>query len=302
MPGPSWPTSALHNADLLYKLPRELRDKVYVDVLNADCPVGLTEDLLPHIPPILRGNPDLLPEALEMLTKTQTFTWDFDDPRIYPLVWTRECVQPYDVRHLDITCSEYMEHFGLDGLEEHENMYRDSVPRVLWERLMQFPRLQNLTIYMQKNMEPKALNTLDFGPVLYNLRAKLSKINIKFFLSFDEMLLGLWNGPMESDDDLSADVSPYQPMGFVNMSDLIAPPNAEDVAYVQEYLPEYMNTGRMPHSRRISTGLIDESPASRRALAQHYAVTEPALLRCLMRDHFEIYRKRQDRVPEEEST
>ncbi|KAF9739512.1 hypothetical protein PMIN01_02146 [Paraphaeosphaeria minitans] len=302
MPVPSWPTSALHHADLLLKLPRELRDKVYADALNADRRVGLTEDLLPHIPPILREYPHLLPEALEILTKTQTFAWSFDDPRIYPLNWTRECVKPYDVRHLDITCSEYIEHFDLEGLDEHEIMYRDLSSRGLWERLMQFPRLQNLTIYMQKNMEDKSLNTLDFGPVLHRLRDKLPKIKVTFFLSFDEILRDSWNDAMWNNDVLSADVPPYKSMGFVDMSDLIAPPTAEDLAYVQEYLPEYVNTGRMPQSRHISTGLLDESPANRRALAKHYAVKEPALLRCLMRDHFEIYRKQQDCISKEEST
>lgn len=302
MSGPSWPASALRHADLLFKLPRELRDKVYADALDADYPVGLTEDLLPHIPPILRENPDLLPEALDMLSKIRTFASHFDkiDLRGDALNWSRVCVSSCDVRHLDITCSEYIEHFGLEGLEEHENMYKDLICRRLWERLMQFPRLQNLTIYMQK-MDDRSLNTFDFGPVLYSLRAKLSGINIMFLLSYDTILRERWNLPMWNNDALSADVPSYKPMGFVDMSDLIASPTNEDLTYIQEYLPEYVNTGRMPQSRRISMGLLDESPASRRALAKHYAVKEPALLRCLMRDHFEIYRKQQDGTPEEES-
>ncbi|KAF2451545.1 hypothetical protein P171DRAFT_478581 [Karstenula rhodostoma CBS 690.94] len=304
MPEPSWPAPILHSADLLFKLPRELRDKVYADALDAHCPVGLTEDLLPHIPPILRENPSLLPEILEVLTRLKTFNLNCDDPHAAVLKSPRVCVNPYEVRHLNITCTEYasiLDHADFEDLEEHEKIYQRTVSRCDWERLLDFPRLQDLAIYMQKR-EDNSLNTFDFGPVLYSLRAKLPQIKITFFLSFDTILRNLWDDPRWNNGDISADTPPYRPMGFVDMSDLVAPSTDEDLNYLLEHLSDYVHTGRMPGNRCIGTGLLDESPANRRALAKHYAVKEPALLRCLMRDHFEVYRKQQNGIPEGEST
>lgn len=75
-----------------------------------------------------------------------------------------------------------------------------------------------------------------------------------------------------------------------------APPTTEDEDYVQKYLYEFANIKAMPESRHFAMGLLDQSPASRRALAKYYAVPEPNLLRCLMRDHFEFYRNQHDSI------
>jgi hypothetical protein len=186
-------------------------------------------------------------------------------------------------------------------------MYRPTSSRLEWEKLLDPTHLQDLAIYMQK-AQNSSLNTLDFGPILYSLRAKHPNINITFFLSFDTIIqshLDEWKRAMleNGNNYLDPDAEPYRPMGYVDMSDLIAPPTQEDRNYVQEHLPEYVNTaGGMPAHRNIGSGLLDETPASRRELAKHYAVKEPALLRCLMRDHYDVYRKLQDGNAKEEST
>jgi hypothetical protein len=310
MPEPSWPASTLRCADLLSRLPRELRDNIYADALDAHGPVELSEDLLPHIPPILREDPNLLPEALEVLAKMKTFTWNWIDPHVSAIASSSACVNLNDVRHLEITCSECATLFkpsDFKSLDEHEKAYRRISSRIEWEKLLDLTHLQDLTIYIQK-AQNSSLNTLDFSPILYTLRAKQPNINITFFLSFDtiiQRLLDEWKRAMLENDNIYLDLeeSPYRPMGYVDMSDLISPPTQEDRNYVQEHLPEYVNTaGGMPAHRNIGSGLLDETPASRRELAKHYAVKEPALLRCLMRDHFDVYRRLQDGNPTEEST
>jgi hypothetical protein len=301
MPEPSWPTSAVCLANRLSKLPRELRDKIYAEALNADCPIQLTGDWLQHIPPMLRKNSDLLPEALEILPKIRPFTLDFDNLQVDEQSWARTCINLNDIRHLDIKCTELEESFVFEDLEEYEKKYQNLPSRRLWAGLMQFPRLQTLAIYMQKTRDNGSLNTFDFGPILYSLRAKHPKIDITFSMSFDEILRERWYDPTWYTNDVSAEAPPYEPMGFVDMSDLIAPPTSKDDTYVQEYLSAYMNTGRMPWNREIGHGLLDESPANRRLLAKHYAVKEPNLLRCLMRNHFEVYQNRLNGFLEEEA-
>ncbi|KAJ4351490.1 uncharacterized protein N0V89_006833 [Didymosphaeria variabile] len=303
MPAPSWPVSTLRPADLLSRLPRELRDKIYTDAVDVHGSIGFTEDLLPHVPPILREDTNLLPEALEILVRTKVFNWNWNNPQVAALESTSVCVNPCDIRQLDITCSEHLPSFedsNFEVLNQHEKTYRRTDSRVRWEQLLDFPRLQKLAIYMQKTGDC-SLNTLDFGPIMYALRARKPDINITFYLSFDTILKEYWEDPMWGNP---ADAGPgsYKPMGYVEMSDLVAPATQKDLDYVQEYLPRHLNIWRMPGHRSIKQGLLDETPADRRALAEHYAVQEPALLRYQMREHFELYQKPRESTAEETST
>ncbi|KAF1965262.1 hypothetical protein BU23DRAFT_32809 [Bimuria novae-zelandiae CBS 107.79] len=139
-----------------------------------------------------------------------------------------------------------------------------------------------------------SLCTLDFSPILYVLRARNPSLSITFNLSFDTILWYHWDHgewlefagravPWPTDE--------HQPMGYVDISDLMAPPSEDDVAYVTEHLEEYWTEKKMPQNRNIRDGLLDESPSNWRVLAKNYAVKEPLLLRCRMKEQFEVYRR-----------
>ncbi|KAL1593198.1 hypothetical protein SLS60_010806 [Paraconiothyrium brasiliense] len=293
MPAPSWQASTLRRVEFVSRLPRELRDKIYTDAVDVHGSIGFTEDLLPHIPPILREDSNLLPEALETLVRMKVFSWNWKNPEVATHESTSVCVNPYDVRQLNVTCSEHLASSAdsnFDQLNQHENIYRFTHSRMQWEQLLDFPRLQKLVIYMQKSGD-YSLNTLDFGPILYALRERKPDINITFYLSFDTILKEYWEDPMWGSPTPPDTAPAYKPMDYVDLSELVAPATQKDIDYVHEYLPRHLNIWRMPGYRSIRQGLLDETPANRRALADYYAVQEPALLRYQMREHFELYQK-----------
>lgn len=332
---PDWPESTLR-ADLLHQLPRELRDQIYDLALSTSQDIWLKLPLLPHIPPILRDDPNLLPEALQSLCKVNTIVCDCEAAlKLCTTESTIVNVKPQNhVRHLKIECNEMAldthhlskhhrsssndrhvrSHSHREPQMDYEDIYayekasEDCSSRKKWTNLLDFPRLKDLTVYMQKRGDG-SLNTLNFAPLLYVLRHKKPDVKITFNLSFDKMLERLWSDTASlfpdqtfQGDDISPD-EPYQPMGWVDISDLVAPPTQADIDHVHTHLPDYVNTWRMPGKRSIREGLLDQTPAGRRALAKHYAVHEPELLRCQMQNHYKLYQQyREDhgksKVPE----
>jgi hypothetical protein len=130
-------------------------------------------------------------------------------------------------------------------------------------------------------------------------------MKISLSVSFDTLLETAWNDPRWrgprtrgnafgrfAGGSLVAGVPPetedaYEPMGFVNASHLIEPPDEEVRSYVAQYLPEH----KMPPPRPIGQGLLDHTPTGRRVLATHYITREPDLLRVEMQEHYEVYLK-----------
>ena len=299
--------------DLLLRLPRELRDPIYEWALEAASSFPLKDAHVDGIHPVFTKNRTLYYEALEAFYKVNTFVLDLssepflltDSKSSYPeakmhirrlVVTGDECVPP--------GCSH----------DEYEQQYRSTYYRRRWAQLLDVPNLQTLEINLQKAHEDN-LQIFDFGPILYHLRALRPDLELKFNISFDYTLETMWNDPMwnqaiqdrgpfdaygslyANSPFLGADrfgdapLEPwedrYQPMGFVDVSDLVEVPSDHDKGYVHRYLP----TEEMPPARSLKQGLLSETPANRRMLARHYAVREPSLLRLQMQKHYEVYKK-----------
>ena len=284
-----WPASELRT-DLLLKLPRELRDQIFADAVHVSGSIELTDPLLQHIPPVLRYNSNILTEASQAFYRVNCFVLSLDDDsRDVLAASTTMYAQPKDhIRRLVIKCTECAEPFTSPN--RYEKTKRSCNARIRWQKLFEIPRLQNLTICMNKRSND-SLNTCDFGPILYTLRERIPALQITFHITYDLILREQWDNPIWIDIPGGPDT--YQPMDYVDVSDLIAPPTEEDFVYVQEYLKDYWEDKMMPPGRNIVAGLLDESPVNRRALAREYAVKEPALLRCLMAEHYKLYQKTQ---------
>lgn len=274
--------------ELFLKLPRELRDEIYADALKVPHPIKSALSILEHIPQPLRNSPIIFAEALETFYKVNTFLLDLDAAELDALLGsTKTRGQPTDhIRHLIVKCTERPT--SIQSSEEYEAIGRSGPDRLRWEKLLRMQHLQDLTIWMDKKKDD-SLYTLDFGPVLYNLRARKSGFRFTFKLSFDSILREQWNDPRWLLYGQAAE--PYQLMGYVDMSDLIDPPSEHDFTYVKEHLQDYWRGRKMPLNRGIVMGLLDGSPEHRRGLAKLYAVKEPEILRCLMAEHFEVYKR-----------
>jgi hypothetical protein len=122
----------------------------------------------------------------------------------------------------------------------------------------------------------------------------LPHLRIRFLVSFDEMLKAKWDvlsmlDPVNGGWMMQPD--PYLPMGFVDVSELMERPSGADREYVEQHVEEgSTDVG----GRDVYRGLLDEGPESRRVLAVHYVVKEPALLRCLVEEHYAVYSREGD--------
>lgn len=271
--------------DLLLSLPRELRDDIYADALWLPYLVELAQPtLLQWIPPVLQGHPILLAESLEALYKINTVTTNLADDFFAGSTSVFAQAKAH-IRTLVVHCDETSS-VVQTTLEAHEELMRTHVDRLRWEQLYEMPHLQELRIYMKKTRDA-TLDTHDFGPVLYELRARRPGFKITFHLTFDTILKSYWDSPIWTVGETSHQ---YEWMGYVNMSDLIEPPTDEDREYVDKYMYEYWEDKVMPPNRSIKIGLLDESPVHRRTLARNYAVKEPALLRLHTAEHYKVYK------------
>ncbi|KAJ8107778.1 hypothetical protein OPT61_g8632 [Boeremia exigua] len=275
------------------KLPRELRDLIYAEIFadSAIVPLDHVQTEQPGSASLtvvgMEATDGLGSEILEAFYTYSTFSVTFSEPGLDEFAGSIGCsaFPQYEkhIRKLVVHATET--NLGEGSLEELELACRRSQRsnRAQWEGLLQLPRLEQVTVYLQKQMNDY-FNWADFSPVLVQLRESLPQLRISFQISFDAMLETYWHGPNWSDDLTGVT---YYPMGFVDVAELIAPPTAGDVAYVQEHLSGEMTT----YGRDALRGLLDGSVSHRRALAVHYVVKEPELLRVRIMEHFETLSK-----------
>lgn len=320
----STPPPAPFTASTLFRLPRELRDKIYTHVF--DLPAYLILSPAHHLlPPFLTTHPTIQAEALEALCATVTFTLSLTAPPsapTYAAQWEslKGGLAPLrqHIRHLLVTADEAPTPLTAD-VESYEAAVSEALradndtnplhspsnspsdsddedPRIVktgyratWAHLLPLPSLRSLTIQLEKS-HMSNLSTQDFGPILYALRAAHPRLQVSLRISFDRLLYEeteqeFWETlALQTGVDISA--HEYKPMGHVDVSELIAPPSEEDRAYVAEYTPDR----KMPSLGGLNeVGLLGESVGMRRVLAACYAVKEPALLRVLMEEHYAVY-------------
>jgi hypothetical protein len=185
---------------------------------------------------------------------------------------------------------------GLVGVE-WECTRRESEVRAEWNQLLALTRLESLTVRLQKKVS-HSLSWANFSPIVYQLRERNPKLCVEMYISFDDVLRPHWLDwqPFQRNSDrwTTTIPEPYLPMGYADVSELFQPPTAEDRVYVEKHLSGV----REIRYRDIVRGLLDETPTSRRQLAQHYLVKEPSLLRVLMAEHYELYKRtRREREP-----
>ena len=281
------------------RLPRELRDLVYANVYDNSAPVPMEHiDSDPAILILFETNghevdPEYRAEILEAFYTHSTFVVTFLDPQHqtredWHVQWSPYPQYHKYIRNLEIHAQES----NLGPTVDLENIEHDclgglGLRRSYWERLLELPRLEKLTIRLQKRHNSHFV-WADFSPVLIQLRERLPNIQIAFYVSFDTLLERYWSDPIwENNTEPGNEVElPYDPMGFVNVTELVEAPTEEDVKYVQENCPELKDAS----GRDILIGLLDEFAPQRRALALHYVVKEPAFLRVRMMEHYELYK------------
>jgi len=310
-------TARAISPSLLLRLPRELRDQIYKQVLTVEQPLPIRDAYAHQIFSIFWKQPTLLAEALEIFYKVNTFVLDLEvDEQASP----SETWGPYPhvkqhIRSLVVHCKERThtspERAPIIGVyhTEIEKQYRTSHDRRRWEQLLEIPALQKLNINMQKT-STHMLSADDFGPIVYELRARNPAFQVDFLISLDDMLKDLWNAPWWQQfnhapiltrvtgpaDDVA---DSYQPMGYTDVSYLMEPPSEADLQHVAEYFPEEGAVSRPRLVQQFAPmGLLDEEPHHRRQLAGSYIVREPELFRCLMNDRYETYKKIRQQRPE----
>jgi hypothetical protein len=247
----------------------------------------------------LNDNSPLSTEWLEAIYTHRTVRVTFSTPEslhdnlVSTSPWGMHPQHLHLIRHLLIRAPEARIFSPtLLGLE-HECSVNHAQLRADWAILLNLPHLSRLTIELQKTVA-NAFIWANFSPILYALRSRLSKLNISLLISFDELLKAKWEAwpPLDRsnrDTMTTTQPNPYLPMEWVDVSDLIAPPSEEDRVYVKEHMQGLgvEDVG----ARHAVRGLLDETPQSRRVLAGFYVVKEPALLRVLMEEHYEVWKK-----------
>lgn len=278
-------------------LPRELRDLIYAEVFRDSAPVPL-EDVQIRLAgfPLLAPNgivQNMTSETVEAFYTHSTFKISIAEPQPGKVLCTigGSMFPQYEkfIRKLVVHAEEALL-WDSTTLEHVERNCRggNQRTRARWETLLQLPRLEQLAICLQKQGNDRFC-WADFSPVLCELRERLPKLQISFSISFDTLLERYWSDPMWDNHIEPGNVEglPYDPMGFVDVTELIQPPTKEDFTYVKDYISDDKET----RGQDIVRGLLDEMAPHRRALAMHYLVKEPALLRVRMLEHYEVYKR-----------
>jgi hypothetical protein len=284
--------------ELFSRIPRELRDLIYAEVLSDAAPVSLRDlQIGPGGLALLAAGdtgPDLKAEILEALYTHGTLIIPFSDPRgseytccinssTFPQLEEHIRKAVILAEESELPCTESLEH--LETLCRSNDLGKT---RAQWEGLLRLPRLEHLTIRLQKKVSTH-LSWADFSPIIVQLRKNLPKLKITFTISFDTLLERVWYDPIWENNTEPGNVQelPYDPMGFVDVTELIQPPTVDDFTYVEIHIAGDMST----YGRDIVRGLLDETAALRRGLAMHYVVKDPELLRVRITEHYEVYSK-----------
>ena len=295
------------------RLPRELRDLIYAEVYGDSTPVHLEDVQMGPAGMALSAagehtiDADFAAEILESFYTHSTFVVSFpyheSGAEIHPIKWGPHPQYRRYIRRLIVQAHEadirLVTSLRLDTSLKHlEDQCSDAAglahySRTDWEHLLALPRLEHLSIRFQKHQHSR-LTWVDFSPILIELRQKLPKLLLEFSISFDTILECYWSDPIWENYTEPGNVveEPYDPMGFVDISELFEAPTEKEVAYVQAMFSGQLGT----MGRDILRGLLDETASQRRALASHYVVKEPALLRVRMMEHYEVYKSVKSRV------
>jgi hypothetical protein len=279
----------------LLQLPRELRDLIYPHIVREDSPIDITNrDIqVPLSFSILSA--EWLEATYAHNTCSVTF-YDFSLNEGIPArsLWGASPYHKRFIRDLEVNATEGLpQEKELKALELECTTKRPH-HRQKWNELLDLPRLESLTIQFQKRNR-SVFVWADFSPILYQLRERNPKLRITFNISFDEILEHQWSVDSFLHEERGGwttralEDDSYLPMGFVDMSELVQPPDDDDRAYVEEHLLGSREIG----SRDVVRGLLDETPTNRRVLARCYVVKEPPLLRMRMAEHFAIYKRAQ---------
>lgn len=299
----------------LFGLPKELRELIYAEVFKDSTPIPLEWRISPAGESLLAlGGRPLDPDFEEDVFKAyythSTFSIKFPehqnslcditygDLRCSCAVdWLPSPQACQYIRTLIIHCRESgMDPRTLDTRRPHapktlsafEDMHSQRHSRRCFDQLVSLPRLSHLTITLQKRNNEHFAWAI-FTPVLYALREKNPTFQSKLLVSFDALLEAYWSDPIWENTTEPGNVveHPYEPMGFVDVTELVAEPTDEDRVYIAQHCKGQV----MTPGRHILWGLLDETAGQRRALAVHYVIKEPALLRVRIREHFEVYKK-----------
>jgi hypothetical protein len=284
--------------ELFLRLPRELRDLIYAEVFSDAAPVSLHDIRIgPAGLALLAAdetNLNIKSEILEAIYTHSTLIIPFSDPRGSEHTCSiGGSAHPQHEEHIRkaIILAEESELPCTESLEHLETVCRSTDlgnTRAQWKGLLNLTRLEHLTIRLQKKLSAH-FSWADFSPIIVQLRRNLPKLKITFTVSFDTMLERDWYDPIWENYTEPGNVQelPYDPMGFVDVTELIQPPTVEDFAYVEEHLAGDKST----YGRDIVRGLLDETAALRRGLAPHYVVKDPELLRVRIMEHYDVYSK-----------
>lgn len=279
------------------QLPRELRDIIYAEIYREPAPEPISLNKVQIEPAglaLLAGDKtglDLEHEILEAFYAHNTFTITFPDPHYNkgtsPVGFSAFPQYEENIRRLVLYTTEDVTFFRkrYNALEDFELqcLLGQNPSRAHWERLLSLTRLEQLTINFQK-AHASHFSWADFSPILVHLRETLPKLNISFCVSFDMLLEREWNHPRWANHPNQDD---YEPMGFVDVSELVGPPTEQDWKYVGRYEPHDNET----YGRTIVGGLLGESASGRRSLALHYVVNSPGLVRVRMVEQYELYKR-----------
>lgn len=304
------PTAHRTFTENLFGLPKELRELIYAEVFRDSAPVPLEyggispagEALL-----ALGGRP--LPLHFEEDVFEACYTYSilsvrfpghrdtFCNVRSYnsrclcSVKWLPEPRFRQHIRTLVIHSQES----GIDRnvgqiaktMHDLEHMYSQCHFRRCFEQLLLLPRIEQLTINLQK-LNNEQFAWAIFTPVLSLLRERSSKFQVSLNISFDALLEAYWSDPIWENTTEPGNVieHPYDPMGFVDITELMEPLTAADISYVKEHCSGQL----MAPGRDILRGLLDETASQRRALAVYYVVRDPALLRVRIEQHYKAYK------------
>jgi hypothetical protein len=292
------------HAAYLLRFPRELRDMIYPDVVREAFPVplispylenGLSSTLFhvdhsyprPHlITSANKSNPTVAAEALEAYWNSNTFIVDLDPVLTESRAWAPSAIPRSQVHHLVVSVNEEVQSRHPTSKADFlafEHQHWNNPKRQRWSELLSFSNLKTLSINMQKE-NPTEFCWMFLSPIICALRIRQPSLQIKFQVSFDEMLDKEWNNEYWAQFN-DQPTGGYKRAGFSDVSDVFGAATEGDRCYVNEYLPQR----KMPTGRDAVRGLFEESPAQRRALGSLYFVSEPSLLRVLMDEHYEVY-------------